>query len=125
MADAEQQNIAGTTSTLSQTSVKQLSFGTFDYFKMEADLVRSWRYRKYKRNQSNWTIGIGFKQCEMIIDFEKSLIYLHRISRKERSSYQHASLKDESQYTVFPIDISDNRIMTNSEVSGKKLRLLY
>lgn len=44
--------------------------------------------------------------------------------RKESFSYQHASLKDESQYTVFPIDISDNRIMTNSEVSGKKLRLL-
>lgn len=64
-----------------------------------------------------------FKQCEMIIDFEKNLIYLHRISNKESSTYKHVLLNDDTQYRTFPIDITDDHIIVSTEMAGKKLKL--
>jgi hypothetical protein len=65
-----------------------------------------------------------FRKCEMIIDYERSLIYLHRIAKKESSKYKHAMLIDTSAYKTIPIDISDNRIIATTWMAGKKLKLV-
>ena len=123
--DGEQTSIGGSTAGIQKTSVKELSFGTFQYFKMEADLANLGQIENAKGIKVLGLLGVElFKQCEMIIDFEKSLIYLHRIGRKEASSYQHEILKDTSLYRVLPIDITDNRIITTTELEGKKLKLI-
>jgi hypothetical protein len=123
--DGEQTSIGGSTAGIQKTSVKELSFGTLQYFKTEADLANLGQIENAKGIKVLGLLGVElFKQCEMIIDFEKSLIYLHRIGRKEASSYQHESLKDSSLYRIFSIDITDNRIMTTTELEGKKLKLI-
>jgi hypothetical protein len=65
-----------------------------------------------------------FKQCEMIIDYEKSLVFLHRIARKEASKYKHAMLRDTADYRMIPFDIMDNRIIATTQMAGKKLKLV-
>jgi len=65
-----------------------------------------------------------FRQFEMIIDYEKSLIYLHRIGKKEASVYRHEMLKDTAAYRTIPIDIVNNRVLARTEIAGKKLRLM-
>jgi hypothetical protein len=65
-----------------------------------------------------------FKNCEMIIDYEKNLIYLHRISKKEAKDYKHELLQDPSTYHTIPIDLMDNRITVQTELAGKKLKFV-
>jgi hypothetical protein len=121
----EQTNITGSTSPLSKTSVGELSFGNLHYYKAEADLVSLGAIENAKGIKVLGLLGVElFKDCEMIIDFEKDLIYLHRIGRKESANYKHALLKDVSSYRSFPIDLSENRIVTTTELEGKKLKLV-
>ena len=96
--------------SIQKTSVKQLSFDKFQYFNAEADLTNLGQIENAKGIKVLGLLGVDlFKRCEMIIDFEKSLIYLHRVGKKEASSYQHELLKDTSLYRIFPIEITDNR----------------
>jgi hypothetical protein len=123
--EAEQTGIAGGSALLNKTTVGELSFGSFSYYKTEADLVSLGNIENAKGIKVLGLLGVElFKQCEMIIDFEKNLIYLHRISRKESSVYKHELLKDTSLYNVFPIDITDNRVIATTEMANKKLKLL-
>jgi hypothetical protein len=65
-----------------------------------------------------------FRQCELIIDYEQSLIYLHRIGKKEAKTYRHAMLSDETIYKTLPIDLTDNRIYLTTSLAGKKLKFV-
>ncbi len=65
-----------------------------------------------------------FKQFEMIIDYEKGLIYLHLILKKEGSVYKSEILKDTSGYTTVPVKIIENKIFMNTYMSGKKLKFI-
>jgi hypothetical protein len=124
-SDGEQTNITGGTPSISTTSIGKLSFGTLSFNKLDADLVSLGNIENARGIKVLGLLGLDlFKQCEMIIDFEKSLIYLHRIGRKESSIYQHASLKDTSLYKTFPIEITDNRILVSTVLAGKKLKLV-
>lgn len=123
--DGEQTSIAGSTAAIMKTSISELHFGTLEYFRTEADLTNLGQIENAKGIKILGLLGVElFKQCEMIIDFEKSLIYLHRIGRRESSTYQHEFLKDTSLYRSFPIDLKDNRILANTELEGKKLTLV-
>ena len=124
--DGEQSGIGGSFGgSIQKTSVRQLSFDKFQYFNAEADLTNLGQIENAKGIKVLGLLGVDlFKRCEMIIDFEKSLIYLHRVGKKEASSYQHELLKDTSLYRIFPIEITDNRIITSTEMEGKKLKLV-
>jgi hypothetical protein len=123
--DAEQTSISGGSASVSKTSVGELVLGDLHYYRNEADLTNLSVIENTRGIKILGLLGVAlFKQCEMIIDFEKSLIYLHRIAKKESSSYKHALLQDESLYTGFSFDLSDNRIITTTELSGKKLKLI-
>ena len=122
--DAEQRTIAGSTNGVQQTTIKEFSLGALQYFRTEADLTNLGQIENAKGIKVLGLLGIDlFKQCEMIIDFEKSLIYLHRISKKEASTYNHESLRDTSLYRSLPIDLKNNIIVTTTEIAGKKLKL--
>lgn len=123
--DGEQTSIAGSAGRIQKTSVPELSFGALQYFRTDADLANLGQIENAKGIRVLGLLGVAlFRQCEMIIDFEKSLIYLHRIGRKESSTYKHELLKDTSLYRTFSIDITDNRIITTTELAGKKLKLI-
>lgn len=123
--DAEQTSMTGTVASVVRTTVKEFSFGSLDYYRLDADLVNLGHIENSKGVKVLGLLGMElFKQCEMIIDYEKNLIYLHRIGRKEVRSYSHKMLDDTSAYRIFPIDITDNRIMTRTEMAGRKLKFI-
>lgn len=118
-----QGGITGSTSTSSSTAVSSLSFGPVKYYKLEADRINLGHIENSKGIKILGLLGLQlFRQFEMIIDYEKNLIHLHLITRKERSLLFHDPLlKDTSLYHTAPIDILENKLLTSGKMAGKKL----
>ena len=122
--DTESGGITGEASA-SPTIVENLSFGPIRYYKAEADRVNLGHIENSKGIKLLGLLGMQlFKRFEMIIDYEKNLIYLHLISKKEASTYKSEMLKDESAYNTFPIRILEDKLLTYGEIAGKKLTFL-
>ena len=124
--DTELQSAIGTErSTISKTTVGVFELGEMKYKKLEADLVPLGHIENSRGIKILGLLGIElFTRCEMIIDFEKGYIYLHRIGRKESSTYKHVLLLEQSAYDEIPIDLMDNRIVTEIELAGKKRKFI-
>jgi hypothetical protein len=125
LSNEEQAGITGTGPAVLKTSVNKLSFGTLNYSRVDADLVSLGHIENSKGVKIIGLLGMElFKQCEMIIDYERNLIYLHRVAKKEASSYKHEMLRDTSAYSTVPIETANNKIIARTVMAGKKLRLL-
>jgi hypothetical protein len=124
--DAEQISVnGGEGRTVFQTTIRSFHLGEMSHYNLSADLVPLGHIENVRGIKILGLLGIElFRQCEMIIDFEKSLIYLHRIGKKESSSYRHAMLKEESSYQTIPIDLMDNRIVAQTELAGRKMKFI-
>ncbi len=124
-SSAEQTGITGSSATALKTIVQEFNIGTFNYDKIQADMANLGHIENSKNIRILGLIGLEFfKSCEMIIDFENGLIHLQHITKKMEATYTSAMLKDETTYTTVPIDIMDNRIITTTEVAGKKLKMI-
>jgi hypothetical protein len=122
---SESGGITGSVAAYGHTMVKQLSFGAVHYFKVEADRINLGHIENSKGIKIFGLLGVQlFKQFEMIIDYENSEIHLHHITKKQRKDYQHPMLADTSTYSVFPIDLLQNKILTYGRVGNKKLTFL-
>jgi hypothetical protein len=126
LADQEQGGATSTGNTeVLQTTVKKLSFGTFNYDRIEAHLVNLGHIENSKGVKVFGLLGMRlFRDCEMIIDYDQNRIYLHRIGRKEASVYRHEMLNDTAAYREIPIEMINDRPLARTEIGGKKLRLL-
>ncbi len=123
-SDQEQSGIAGSAARI-QTDVNRFTLGPMRYDKLQADMINLGHIENSKGVKILGLLGIElFRQFEMIIDYEKSLIYLHLISKKEAKTYGNDMLKDSAAYTTVPFDITDNKIITKLEIAGKKLRFI-
>jgi len=123
--DAEGNGVTGAEFTVVKTEVGDFSFGTAHYYRQPADLANLGNIENSKGIKILGLIGMELlNKFEMIIDYEKNLIFLHRISRRESSSYQNEMLKDTSAYSTVPISITDNRIIVQTILAGKKLKLV-
>jgi hypothetical protein len=123
--DEDRTGATGAVFNASRTTVADFSFGPFHQYRLEADLANLGNIENSKGVRILGLIGMELlTQFEMIIDYEKNLIYLHRITRKEASSYRHEMLKDTATYTTIPITITDRRIMVQTVLGGKKLKLI-
>lgn len=124
ITDTEQTGITGTSVPAVKTDVKNVRLGTFNYSRMEADLVNLGHIENSKNIRILGLIGLEFfKECEMIIDFDKSQIHLRYISKKFNTR-EHEMLADVDAYRTIPIDLMDNRIVANAELAGKKLKMI-
>lgn len=122
--EGESGGVTGTVSSALQTTVENFSLGPFKYYKLEADLVNLGHIEDKKGIKILGLLGMElFKKFEMIIDFEKSQIYLHLISKKDKD-YKNEMLKDATAYNTFSIEIFENKILTYLYNAGKKLRFL-
>ena len=107
------------------TMVETLSFGPIKYHRAEADRVNLGHIENSKGIKILGLLGMQlFKRFEMIIDYEKSLIYLHLIHKKEVSTYKSEMLNDTSSYRTFPINIMDDKLLTYGVIAGKKLTFI-
>ena len=114
--------ITGSASAANPTIVTKLSFGPIKYSKVEADRINLGHIENNKGLKILGLLGMSlFKRFEMIIDYEKSLIYLHLIDKKESNTYKSETLKDTSMYHTLPVSILDNKVLAHGEIAGKKL----
>jgi hypothetical protein len=124
-SDGEQTSIAGRGDYIYKTMVKELTFGVMLFHRLEADITNLGNIENARGLKVLGLLGLNlFLQCEMFIDFEKNQIYLRRIGKKESASYSHKLLDDTAQYRVFPIEYTGKRMITTTEVAGKKLKLV-
>lgn len=122
---AEQSGITGTSSTVMKTTAGNVSFGTFSFAKTDADLANLGHIENTKGIKILGLLGLEFfKECEMIIDYESNIIHLEHITKKTEPVFTNAMLKDQSAYSIVPFDIMDNRIITTTELGGKKLKMI-
>lgn len=116
--------VTGSVSSVLQTTVDSFLFGPIKYFKIDTDLVNLGHIENTKGIKILGLLGMQlFKRFEMIIDYERNLIYLHLISRKDKS-YKNEMLRDTSAYHIYPIEIFENKILTTLFSGGKKLKFI-
>ena len=93
----EQASIAGIGSPVAKTVLKNFTLGTFHYTRVNADLTNLGNIENSKGVKIIGLLGVAlFKQFEMIIDYERGVIYLHRIDKKADKFYQNEMLRDTS-----------------------------
>ncbi len=124
-SDTENSGISGSVSGRIQVHINQFAFGNIRYHKVEADLANLGQIENSKGVKILGLLGLQlFRQFEMIIDYEKNLLYLHLVKKKEAKTYKSDMLQDTSAYSELPIDIIENKIITKLEIAGKKLRFI-
>lgn len=123
--DADQGGVTGSGEAAGTTIVDKLSFGGIKYSKVESHLLNLGHIENTKGVRIFGLLGMElFKKFEMIIDYERSVLYLHLLTKKDPENYRHQMLEDTSQYSTFPIEIQENKIITRTEMAGKKLKFV-
>lgn len=117
--------VTGAVSAALQTTVDSFAFGEETYYKMDADLLSFGHIEDRRRIKIIGLIGVSFfKQSELIIDYEKSLIYLRPDGGKKANGYKNEMLNDTSTYSIVPIDIIENKIIAYTKMAGRKLKFI-
>lgn len=124
MQDGESGGVTGKVSSALQTTLSKLTLGPAKYFKVEADLVNLGHIEDKKGIKIFGLLGMQlFKKFEMIIDYEKNIIYLHLISRKEKD-YKNEMLNNTAAYNTYSIFLDNNKVLTYLYNGGKKLKFI-
>lgn len=123
--ETERQGIGTNTVDAYHTLIKKFSLNSNQYTNITADLTDLGNIENARGIKVLGLIGIEILQdFEVIIDYDSNLIHMHRINRKNASSYRHDMLKDESQYRVIPFSLMENRIVIEAFINDKKIKLL-
>lgn len=117
--------ITGSVAGYGHTTVKKLSFGPVKYHRVDADRINLGHIENSKGIKIFGLLGVQlFKQFIMIIDYANSEIHLHHVSKKDGKNYQHEQLTDTASYSIFPLDILQNKLLTYGKIGNKKLTFL-
>jgi hypothetical protein len=117
--------ITGSVKPDSHVMIDSFSIGGIHYYHTEADRVDLGHIENSKHIKILGLLGMQlFKRFEMIIDYEKSLLYLHLIRRKEAAIYKSDMLRDSSAYRTVPIELTDDKVFVYGEMGGKKLKFV-
>lgn len=125
IANEESGGITGNVGSTNPTKIEQLSFGPIKYHQVIADRINLGHIENSKGIPIHGLLGMQlFKRFEMIIDYDKSLIHLHLIGKKEEKTYKGKILHDSTAYNEFSIDLLNNKLITYGKLAGKKLIFL-
>jgi hypothetical protein len=123
--DEVQTGINGEGGLVQKTMLKEFRLGSFKYFKVETDLLNLGHIENFRGIKILGLLGVSlFKECELIIDYEKNLIHLYHIKGKEKKTYKHQLLNDPQQYTEHSFTLKDNRIIVQTKLGEKKLQFV-
>lgn len=118
----ERGSVSGAVTGAVQTTVQKFSFGGLDYKRLDADMISLGHIEDRKGIKILGLMGVSFfRDCEMIIDYEQSLIHLHRITKKESNTYK-SNLLDSANYSVLNFDIIDNKIIAGMKLGERKMK---
>lgn len=120
----ESGGITGDVSAAS-TTIPGFAFGPIRYYQVETDLANLGHIESSKGIKILGLMGMQlFKKFEMIIDYEKSVIHLHLIGKKEASTYKSDMLSDTATYHTLRIKVWEDKLLTFGEMAGKKLTFI-
>jgi predicted aspartyl protease len=120
-----QGGITGEATAFANTNVSEFSFGPVHYHKIDANRISLGHIEDSKGIKIHGLLGMQlFKQFEIIIDYEKNVIHMHLISKKEAKHYQHEMLKDTAAYVESGVQVTDNKLLTFAWMGGKKLSFI-
>jgi hypothetical protein len=123
--DAEEGGMNGTGAPVQETTVKEFTIGPIVYRRTVANLVNLGHIENSKGVKVFGLLGMKlFRQFEMIIDYDRNLIYLHKIAKKEEKTYMHEMLQDSTSYKTYAVDLYNDKILARTELAGRKLRLM-
>ena len=123
--DGDKGGITGIVNSGSQIMIDSFSIGGIHYYHTEADRINLGHIENSKHIKILGLLGMQlFKPFEMIIDYEKSLLYLHLIKRKEAAVYKSDLLRDTSAYRTVPIELTDDKVFAYGELAGKRLKFV-
>jgi hypothetical protein len=123
--DGDKGGITGTVNSGSQIMIDSFSIGGIHYYHTEADRIDLGHIENSKHIKILGLLGMQlFRPFEMIIDYEKSLLYLHLIKRKESAVYRSDLLRDTSAYRTVPIELTDDKVIAYGELAGKRLKFV-
>jgi len=121
----ESGGITGSVPAAAQTKVDSLVLGPVRYYHMDADLINLGHIENKKGIKIFGLLGMKlFEHFEMIIDYDRSVIYLHLINKKEAPTYKSAQLNDTLAYSIIPIEISEDKIVAHGLLKGRKLKFI-
>lgn len=105
-----------------QVVVDKFSFGGLHYKSLDADMISLGHIEDRKRLKILGLIGVSFfRDCEMIIDYETSLIHLHRVTKQEKTTYRSKML-DSAKYTVLNFEVIDNKMIAVIKLGERKMK---
>lgn len=121
----ERKGITGSVEAAVRTMITDFTFAEKHHYRIEADLVNLGHIENSKGVKILGLIGMQLlRNYEMIVDYEKNLVHLYSIGRKESNSYRHEILKDTAAYRTMPVEIVSDRLILRANIGGKKLRLI-
>lgn len=120
--DEIQGGVTGSVEDAGRVAIDSLSFGPVHYFKATADRINLGHIENRRGIKIHGLLGMQlFKNFEMIIDYENSLIYLHYITKKDGKQYRHHLLGDTAAYIESSINFIENKLIAYVYSAGKKL----
>ncbi|WP_207496794.1 aspartyl protease family protein [Aridibaculum aurantiacum] len=123
--DMMQTGITGVGAGIAKATIKMLQVGSFDYAKCEADLISLGHLENSKGIRILGLLGMSlFRQCEMMIDYENSVIRLCYINRRGARNFKSELFNGTDTYTEVPIEMLDSRITVSTEMAGKNLKFI-
>ncbi len=121
----EQTSITGSAGAAAKTEIKQFSLGKLTSQSVTADLNNLGNLENLKGIKIFGLVGISiFRKCELIIDYENNLLYIHRFGKKATDFYQDPSLKNTITYNTVPFEIKLDKIVIVSFIGDKKIRFM-
>ncbi|RYY86512.1 MAG: hypothetical protein EOO15_14310 [Chitinophagaceae bacterium] len=126
VSDMEATGINGGTAPLQRITLGKLRLGTIGYPRLEADLGELGHIENSKGVRILGLLGMDlFRDCEIMLDYDENLLYVHRLRKREAALYTNVSAQvPPSDYTEMPIELKENYILVRTTVAGRELRFV-
>ncbi|RYZ20943.1 MAG: hypothetical protein EOO16_14860 [Chitinophagaceae bacterium] len=124
-SDVEAAGVTGGGAPVQRTVLKDLGLGALRYRNQEVHLGNLGHLENAKGVRILGLLGMSlFQDCEVLVDYDHNLLYIHRMRRREALLYTAQVLKDAPGYQEYPIEIKEGFILVNTEVAGRKLQFV-
>jgi predicted aspartyl protease len=123
--DVESAGVTGGATPLHRTVLRDLGLGDLHYRNQEAHLGNLGHLENAKGVRILGLLGMSlFQDCEILIDYEHNLLYIHRVRRRESLLYSAAMLEKTPGYFELPIELKEGFVLVSTEVGGRKLQFV-